>query len=237
MARRRRMHGLPVRVMPTSHAFLRTAAVCWMITSVTTLGLIFLPRLLPPAPDLLSQARIAAEPIRQLRLWVGVVHPMIALVGALGVGCVTWRRAPGATAVAIVCMLAWSLGEALQQALLLVGQSWRLFPRYLAADDASRVPVAAAIEAVAAASDALFFLLLLAFIAGNVLFAWATRAPRGLQLAVSIAFVLAAALGVVSFVTRFGGGLLPGGAMDVLYPAIQPAGRFMVGVWLWRVRR
>ncbi len=223
--------------MTMSQPFHKTAAICWMVTSLTTLGLIFLPRMLPLAPDLESQARIAADPIRQLRLWVGVIHPMIALVGFLGVAGVIWRRAPGATAVALLFMLAWSLGEAVQQSLLLVAQGWRLFPRYLAAvDDVSRAQVAASVDAVTAASDALFFLLLLAFIAGNLLFAWATRAPRGLQLAVSFAFALSAALGVVSFATRFGGGIPPGAVMDVLYPAIQPAGRLMTGIWLWRIR-
>ena len=217
-------------------AFLRIAAVCWMATSVTTLGLIFLPRMLPPAPDLLSQALQAADPIRQLRLWVGVIHPWLVCVGMLGIAHVTWRRAPGATAVALLCQFVWGLAEMVQQSLLLVGQSWRLYPRYLAAaDDATRARIAASIDATAAVSDALFFLLLLAFIAGAVLFAWATRATQGLRLAVSIAFVLSAGLGVVSFLTSYGGGVLPAGVMDVLYPAIQPAGRFMTGVWLWRL--
>lgn len=216
--------------------FLRIAAVCWMATSVTTLGLIFLPRMLPPAPDLLSQALQAAEPIRQLRLWVGVVHPWLVVVGMLGIAQVTWRRAPGATAVALLCQFVWGLAEMVQQSLLLVGQSWWLYPRYLAAaDDATRAGIAASIDATAALSDALFFLLLLAFIAGALLFAWATRATHGLRLAVSIAFVLSAGLGVVSFLTSYGGGVLPDAVMAVLYPAIQPAGRFMTGVWLWRL--
>jgi len=52
--------------------------------------------------------------------------------------------------------------------------------------------------------------------------------------AISVFFALAAGLGLVSLLTSFGGGVLPASVMAVLYPTIQPAGRFLTGVWLWR---
>jgi hypothetical protein len=206
-----------------------------MITGLTTLGLIFLPRLLPATPDLISRAELASNGVYQLRLWIGVIHPLLAVTGILGVTFVVWDRSPGVSATAFLLLLLWGICEVVQQALLLVGLTWRLYPLYLsAADSALRAPIAASIDAVLAVSDALFFVILLAFIAGHVLFAWLLRREPGLGRLVAVAFALAAGLGVLSFATRFGGGVVPGGTMDLLYPLIQPAARVVIGVWLWR---
>jgi hypothetical protein len=222
--------------MPTHRAFLRTAAVCWMVTGFTTLGLIFLPRLVPPAPDVLSRALGASNGVYQLRLWIGVLHPGLAVTAALGVALALGSRAPARAATGALCFFVWGQCELVQQALVLVGLTWRLYPRYLAAvDNVARHEVAASIDALRATSDALFFALLLAFIAGNLLLAWAMQPhAHGLGRVVAVIFVLAAGLGAVSFATQFGAGVVPAGAMELLYPLIQPAGRVLTGVWLWR---
>src|SRR5262245_56574463 len=84
----------------TSHdrAFVRVAACCWAVTSLTTLGLIFIPRSIHVAPDIESQATLAQNGLYLLRVWTGVLHPLIALVGAAGV-LVVRLRAAGALAL------------------------------------------------------------------------------------------------------------------------------------------
>ena len=206
-----------------------------MITGLTTLGLIFLPRLLPATPDLASRAALAFNSVYHLRLWIGVIHPLLAVTGILGVTFVVWQRSPGGSAAAFLSLLLWGICEVVQQSLLLVALTWRLYPLYAAAPDSpARAATAASIDAVLAVSDALFFVLLLGFIIGHVLFAWLLRREQGLGRLVAVIFALAAGLGALSFATRFGGGVVPGGMMDFLYPLIQPAGRILTGVWLWR---
>jgi hypothetical protein len=49
-------------------------------------------------------------------------------------------------------------------------------------------------------------------------------------------FLLAACLlTVVLFVNELGMPLLPEPVMHWSYPAIQPLGRLLIGLWLWRV--
>jgi hypothetical protein len=220
--------------LASSPRFLRVAAVCWMVTGITTLGLIFLPRLLPAAPDLAARAALAAHPIGITRAWVGVVHPLFAILAALGVGAALVHRAPGRATIGALAFAVWALTELVQQSLLLVGLRWTLYPGYLAAAPADQPAIAASIAAVQGVSDALFFVLLIAFVVAHVLYAWAMPKASGLDRVVATIFVLAAGLGVISFLTSFGRGVMPAAVMDVLYPLIQPAGRALTGVWLWR---
>lgn len=222
--------------MPVSSRFLRGCAVCWMVTSLTTLGLIFLPRAVPPAPDLESQARLIENSVYFARLWVGVVHPFFALVGALGVLFVRWKDAAGAASCGFLFFLFWAIGEAVQQSLVLVTLNWGWRADYLAATTPeARAAMATTIASFDALSDGLFLFILIAFMCANVLYAVATWKGTRVQRIVSIFFLLAAGLGALSFATRFGHDIVPAAAMAILYPLIQPVGRFTTGWWLWRV--
>ncbi len=209
--------------------------MCWVVTSVTTLGLIFLPRLLPPAADTASQVMRSQDPIYLTRLWIGILHPFIAIVGALGVAYARSRDSLGAASCGFVFFVLWGSGEAIQQSLILVALNWGWRASYLATTDpASRALLAASMSDFERLSDGFFFFLLIAFVCANLLYAVATWRGDRLQRTVSMFFVLAAGLGVLSFATRFGAGIVPASAMAILYPTIQPAGRFLTGVWLWK---
>ena len=103
-----------------SPAFLRISALCWMVSAATTLGLIFLPRLVAPAADFESQVRLAHDPAYLLRLAISIVHPLIVLVGALGVLVLRAPYAFGSSTVGFVFYFLWASVEAVQQCLTLV---------------------------------------------------------------------------------------------------------------------
>lgn len=222
--------------MPVSNRFLRGCALCWMVTSLTTLGLIFLPRNLPPTPDLESQARLIENSVYLARVWIGIVHPFIALVAALGVLFVRWKEAAGAASCGFLFFLLWATGEAVQQSMILATLNWGWRADYLAATTPdARAAMATTVASFDGLSDGLFLFILIAFMCANVSYALATWKGTGLQRVVSVFFVLAAGLGALSFATRFGREIVPAAAMAILYPLIQPAGRFTTGWWLWRI--
>jgi hypothetical protein len=84
--------------------------------------------------------------------------------------------------------------------------------------------------------DAMYFLLLLGFALGNATFGAVLVRDRGLTRVVG-AFLLAA-FGL-TFFTNIASELrwftLSEPLASLLYPAIQPLGRTLIGVWLWRV--
>ena len=51
------------------------------------------------------------------------------------------------------------------------------------------------------------------------------------------AFLAACVLTVVLFINELGISLVPAPVLKWSYPAIQPLGRLLIGVWLWRESR
>ena len=215
-------------------AFLRFAAACCAVSSVTTLGLIFLPYGYAPIADG-DMARRLLDPVYMLRVWVALIHPLFVLVGAMGVFAARAAVAPGAAFSGLMFFLLWAGTEAVQQSLTLVTLNWAWRTEYLQTTDAAaRVVLGQYLQAFDGVSDGLFFFILIAFIVADVAYAMAVWGGDSLQRTVAVGFGLAAGLGVVSALTSFGPGVFPDTLMAVLYPLFQPAARLLTGVWLWR---
>ena len=169
------------------------------------------------------------------RVWVALLHPLIVLVGALGVAAVRIGAAPGWAVGGFVFFLLWAGIEAVQQGLTLVALNWTWRAEYLQAlDPAARDRLGASITAFDAVSEGLFFVLLIAFVVADLFFALAVWGGPPIQRVVAIGFALASALGVISALTSFGPGVLPDEVMAVLYPLIQPPARTLTGIWIWQ---
>lgn len=221
--------------MTRPRPFLRTSAVAAGASAFTTLGLIFLSRWFTPVTDPVLAVERANDPVYLLRLVVGLVHPALVLTAVGGVALLRRRVRPGASLAGLVFMTVWATTEAVQQSLLLVAGHWTWRAALATATDgAVRDRMAAYLVALDGASDALFLVILGAFVVGNVALAIAVWDRSALGRVVAVGFALAAGLGVVSGLTAFGGGLLPAPVMAVLYPLLQPPARFLTGVWLWR---
>lgn len=151
-------------------SFLRVTAVCWMVSGLTTLGLIFLPYFYAPIDG--DPARRLLDPVYMTRVWVALLHPLIVLVGALGVAAVRLGAAPGWAAGGFVFFLLWAGIEAVQQGLTLVTLNWTWRAEFLQAiDPAARDRLGAWIAAFDGVSVGLFFVLLIAFVVADLFFA------------------------------------------------------------------
>ena len=81
----------------------------------------------------------------------------------------------------------------------------------------------------------MFLLLLLGFLVGNVLYGISTLYGRGLTRTISWLYFAAAFLTLTILSGELRGPTLPDTISEWLYPLLQPAARFLIGVWLWRV--
>lgn len=224
--------------MRVSERFIRGAAAAQCVSGLTTLGLIFLARGFRPVTDIVTAVERLDDPLYLLRLAVGIVHPFIVLFGALGIAVVRVAHATGAVVTAVTFLLLWAGTEAVQQAIALVAVQWTWRAALAGTPDAATVlRLRSHIEGADGLTDAMFLVILMAFVVANVALAVATWQPDALSRAVSVGFVLAAALGVISGLTAFGTGVLPPAVMAVLYPALQPPARVLTGIWLWRHAR
>ncbi len=177
-------------------------------------------------------ARVHERPY-VVRAWAYLLHPFLVLGAALGIAM---RIREGASAAALVGLLGftlWAFNEAGQQTLTLFGfDEWRA--AYATADELTRERIRSGALMYDGLWDGMYFLLLIGFSVGNLCFGQALVRKRGLT-RLTGAFLLAAVLLTSTFMLSELGWALPSEAIGTwAYAAVQPLGRALVGVWLWR---
>ena len=215
-------------------SFYRTTALCSIASALTTLLLIFLPRFYGPAASLDERVLFLDNPFYQLRAWTYLLHPFLVLAAALGVAAALWRRAASLVLPGFLGFLLWACTEAGQQTLTLtLFHRWaRAWPQ---ADGSAREILRTQIANYDALWDAMFLLLLLGFLIGNVLYGIACLRDHGLTRVLGAFYFGAAFLTLTGIVSELGGPTLPPFLNTWLYPLLQPAARLLIGLWLWRV--
>jgi hypothetical protein len=219
--------------MRVSARFYRFAAICSFASVLTTLALIFLPRAFPAVDGFEARMALVHSPVYQARAWIYLLHPFVVFVAALAVALRLRRDGGGVLLLGLCGFALWASTEAGQQALTLMAfDRWRL--AYADADAALRAAIAERSVLYDALWDAMYFLLLLGFLLGNAAYAWvlARRDRLGRVLAAFYAAAALLTLGLVS--AEAGGPRLPDALGAWLYPLIQPLGRTLIGLWLWR---
>jgi hypothetical protein len=214
--------------------FYRATAICSVISAVTTLLLIFPPKFYGPLTSLELRIEVVEHPLYQLRAWAYLLHPFMVMAAALGVAAALHRTAAGTVLPGLLCFLLWGFTEAAQQALTLTAFH-RWAAAYRTADIAAREILRAQIAVYDALWDSMFLLLLIGFLVGNVLYGMATLHGRGLTRIISGFYFAAAFLTLTIVSGELRGPTLPDIISAWLYPLLQPAARFLIGVWLWRI--
>ena len=222
--------------MQVDPRFFRVAAVCSVLSAVTTLLLIFLPDFFAPVQDFAGRMHRVHEGAYQMRAWVYLVHPFLVFTAALGLALAVRQRAPVLALVGLLGFALWAFTEAGQQTLTLFAfDRWRL--AWDAADEATRQVIRANTAFYDGLWDAMYMLLLIGFTIGNVCLGCALWGEAGLARGLSGFLWTAALLTVVLFVGELGVHFVPDPVLKWSYPAIQPLGRALIGVWLWRFSR
>jgi hypothetical protein len=216
-------------------SFYRTAAAASFCSAITTLGLIFLPDLMAPVEDFAGRMQRVTDPAYRLRSWIYLVHPFLVFTAMLGIGLALRHSTPARALTGTIAMGVWALTEAGPQTLThFAFDKWR--HAWLAGDTAIRSTMELRSAIYEGLWDAAYGLLLIGFLIGHTLYAWAliTRHER-LSRVVAIFLLLAALLTVALLIREFGGPNLLAPFGRWAYPTIQPLGRVLIGVWLWRV--
>jgi hypothetical protein len=141
-------------------------------------------------------------------------------------------RAPVLAAIGLLGFILWAFTEAGQQTLTLFAfDPWRA--AYARADEAARAGVRLKTEVYDGLWNGMYVLILIGFAIGNLCFGCALLRAKGLTRVVA-GFLLAAF--VLTFALFVGelGWAPPETISFWSYPTIQPLGRVLIGVWLWR---
>jgi hypothetical protein len=219
-----------VKITP---AFYRTAAVFSMLSAVTTVGLIFLPRLFAPIDGFEGRMARVHDGWYQLRAWIYLVHPFLTGTAGLAM-CLRIRATVPATALIGAAGFAiWAFTEALQQCFTLFAfDQWRL--AYTAGDAAIHAQMPTLTTLYDEVWDAFYVLLLIGFMIGNGALGSTFVRGRGLTRVIGVFFLLAVLLTLFYFLPELGIRVSLGPLDAWVYPATQPLARVLIGLWLWR---
>jgi hypothetical protein len=214
--------------------FFRVAALASLLSALTTLLLIFLPNLFEPAPDFEARMARIQEGAYVLRSWVYLLHPFLVFTAALGVALAVGKQAPVFAIAGMAGFTLWAFNEAGQQTLTLFAfDRWRV--AWTGANETLREAIRVNALMYDGIWDAMYMLLLIGFAIGNACLGLALIAGGRLARAAGGFMLAACVLTVLLFLGQIGVTLLPQPVLDWAYPAIQPLGRLLIGVWLWRV--
>ncbi len=223
-------------VVHFSKRFYRFAAACSFLSAATTLSLIFLPYLYGPASGIEARVQLLDSPAYMLRAWIYLLHPAVVFSAALGVATVVSRHSAGSAVVGLIGFFVWAFTEAAQQALTLVAFN-RWAAAYPGADAGTRALLESQIATYDAVWDSMFFLLLLGFLVGNLVFGLALVRREGFERLLGALFALVGLLTLLNVSQLLGGPGLPEALGPWLYPIVQPATRILIGVWLLGIAR
>lgn len=213
--------------------FYRTAAICSVLSAVTTLGLIFLPHFFAPVDGFEARMARVHDPAYVLRSWVYFIHPFLALMAGIAIAARIRTLATAFAVVGLLGFILWGFTEAAQQAMTLFAfDKWRV--AFATADAATRAEIRTLAKLYDGLWDGMYFLILVAFVIGNSCLGAVLAHLPGVARAAG-ACMLAAVLLTLTLITReLGWFSLPEPLASWSYPAIQPLGRVLIGVWLWR---
>ena len=215
--------------------FYRICAIASFASVFTTLGLIFLPEFFAPGEGFDARMARVHDPVYQARAWIYLIHPFLVMTAALAVALALRGRAAILALAGFLGFLLWGFTEAGQQTLTLFAfDPWRV--AYATADEATRAAIRLRADIYDGIWNGMYVLLLVGFAIGNLCFGIVMVRVKQFTRIVGLFFFAASALTLALFVGELGFPL-PEPLAAWSYPAIQPLGRALIGVWLWRESR
>lgn len=204
-----------------------------MLSAVTTLGLIFLPRLFAPIEGFDGRMARVHDGWYQLRAWIYLVHPFITGTAGLAVCLRIRATAPVAAIVGIAGISLWAGTEAAQQCFTLFAfDAWRI--AYVAGDPAIQSQMPTLTILYDEVWDAMYVLLLIGFVIGFSALGLSFVRRTGLTRIVGGFYLVAVVLTFFYLLPELGIPASLGPLESWIYPATQPLARVLIGVWLWR---
>jgi hypothetical protein len=216
-----------------SSRFFRFAAICAFASALTTFGVHLLP-LLHPATTFEQQLLLSQNPIYKLRLWIVLIHIFFVLVSMWGFAAVKYKTAAGWIGPGLAGYGLFGLAEFFRISFALNAITpWRA--RMLTESDPQiRAYLKEYLLSWPQINDALFFLLVLGFLLGNVFYAIATAKSKGMEKWISNLLFIWALLGCITLFHEFLNQQWLNFVPEFVSYTYQPFVRVVIGIWLWK---
>jgi hypothetical protein len=216
-----------------SRNFFKFAAFCAFLSALTTFGVHLLP-LLHPVSTFEEQLQLSNNAVYKFRLWIVLIHIMFVLVSMWGIAAAKYKTAAGWIGLGLGGYWIFGLAEFFRISFVLNAiNGWRT--RYLNESDPQvREFLKENLLSWPQINEALFFLLVIGFLLGNIFYAIATRNGIGLEKWISNLLFLWAAIGFLTLLHEYLGQAWANFIPEFVSYTYQPLVRIIIGIWLWK---
>jgi hypothetical protein len=221
--------------MPVTKTFIRFAAICALLSAITTLGVHLIPGS-EVATNFDERIALHTNKLYLTRLWIVLFHIIIVLSSLWGVAILNWRRAPGWIGLGFLGYMLFAVAELFRTSLALfaLNRDWRASFARATSDYSAQDILRPLLAAWPGVNDALFFLLVVGFLLGNLCYGISfVSSPRRFDRLVGITLFLWAGLGCLTLLQQYAGVRSLPVPPDWIAWTYQPLVRVMIGLWLW----
>jgi hypothetical protein len=219
--------------MTASSTFFRFTGVAGVTAGFITFLIWVLPFVHGHPASLAERVQLHTNPLYMTRQWLSFLNVFLVLLASWGLVVRRLPKALGAASTGMLFLLFYGVAELLGRSVMIFVREYRWTHQLLLETDSARIEVLQeAIRRFDEIWGGLFGLLLIAFICSASLFAVSMRGGIGLQRVVAWGLTLAAVLGSVTSLSLFVPSSTIRGIAHWGYPLIQPASRFVLGLWL-----
>jgi hypothetical protein len=222
-------------MMEASPKLLRFAAVCALLTALTTLAVHLMPQLWAGADTFEKQLELRHYEPYLLRLWIVLFHCVLVVISMFAIGLLVARASPGWAGLGFLAFVVFALTEILRTTLALFAANRNLRTRYATnPDQEARSHIRALLEAFSGLNDALFFIFIVAFFLGLLCYGMALVTRSDSDRLIGFLFLGWAALTLPAIFDAVTGVDSISGKFEWIGYGFQPLARASIGAWLWK---
>lgn len=218
--------------MQPQKKFLRFAAVCCLLSVITTLGIhVFFPD--APA-DFEQRAVLHKNFIYLLNRWWVIIHCLLVVAAMWGFALVQWKKAPGSAGLGFLFFAVFAIAEIGRQMFVLFYIN-ELREQYAAVTDAAAKQNLRNLLTYAGLLTApLFGLFILVFALGNLCYGFSLWNETGFGKWLGVLLLIWGISGLVVLANQFWKIEGISKIVEVFNYTFQPLLRTLLAVWLWR---
>ena len=218
--------------MHPSKTFLRFAAICCLLSVITTLGIhLAFPE--PPA-DFEQRVLLFRDHTYLLQRWWIIVHCLLVIVSMWGVALLLIKKSPGFAPLGFLFVAVFGIAEIFRQMIVLFYFNGLREQYFLATDAATKEVYRNALSTAGLMASPLFGLFILAFGLGNLFYGISFFKEGGWSKWLSLLLMLWSIAIFLSLGNEFWRSASLSSFIESYSFTYQPLMRLLIAAWLWQ---
>lgn len=212
--------------------FTRFAAICCLLSVITTLGIhLYFPD--PPA-DFETRVRLFRDPVYLLNRWWVIIHCLLVLVSMWGFALIQFKKSPGFAGLGFFFIAVFAIAEITRQLIVFFYINELREQYLLSADPITTGSIKSQLTYAGLITAPLFGLFILTFGLGNLSYGISLSGGNRFDKTLSLLLVFWGCCTLINFGNSFWESAGLSRVTEIYGYTFQPLMRTLIGIWLWK---